>query len=696
MDTTIIILAIASAGIACFALLDYALLRHLRDASLRRMGLVLAMLSVLVVPLVGASLPERLPWLISEPEPMVETPLSPEMLLALMEASAEVDLVPVTQSWWQTIDWMGVLGWLWLAGVAFSTLTLVVRLISLGRLIARSHVVGHHNGIEIRQYQSDRIPPFSTMGRIFIPEHIPQGALREHILLHEAAHVQSWHMLDSLLAEIFCIVYWFHPLSYILRHQQRTNLEYCADQDVLGSGQVNKRAYQLNLVSMCASSEAFPLCLSFRTKEVLKQRIIMMNQSQSPRRGLRWSLMLALPIVGAMLSVANALATPATEEATTEAPEVITLNEQAPQNGDPIFEVVEEPAQYPGGAEAMTKWLAANLKYPEAALKGNISGRVFVTFVVDKDGTILNPEILRSVHPALDQEALRVVKAMPKWTAGKMRGKAVKVKMSVPIIFRLSNDGGTGDIFAVVEDQPQFPGGSEAMMKWIAANVKYPEAAQKENISGRVFVSFVIDKDGTILEPKILRSVHPALDQEALRVVKAMPKWIPGKMRGKSVKTTFSIPIVFRLQGSEPKTSSLASAQLVIIDGKEASAEKMQELNPSDIASVNVLKGEKAVVAYGERGREGAIIITTKTGKGDEPTRLVISSSEEGISEADMDKLLLIVDGQEVSLSQMQAIDPQTISSIKVLKGDKAESLYGEKGKSGVIIITSKEASSSK
>jgi len=105
-----------------------------------------------------------------------------------------------------------------------------------------------------------------------------------------------------------------------------------------------------------------------------------------------------------------------------------------------------------------------------------------------------------------------------------------------------------GEIFEVVEQNPSFPGGDKALMAWLQKNLKYPASAQENNIQGRVLVQFVVNKDGSIVEPKIIRPVDAALDKEAMRVVSAMPKWTPGKQRGKNVRVRFTLPVTFRLQ----------------------------------------------------------------------------------------------------------------------------------------------------
>ena len=227
-----------------------------------------------------------------------------------------------------------------------------------------------------------------------------------------------------------------------------------------------------------------------------------------------------------------------------------------------IFQVVEEQPMFPGGMEEMMKFLQRNVKYPKEAQEQGKQGRVIVQFVVNKDGSISNDTIVRSVDPLLDAEALRVVRSMPNWTPGKQRGKEVRVRFTLPVTFRL--DGGEEskpaevkqvvkaptqgeEIFNVVEEQPIYLGGHEALMKYIQQNIKYPKEAQEQGKQGRVIVQFVVEKDGSITDAKIVRSVDPQLDAEALRIVNAMPNWTPGKQRGEPVRTRFTLPVTFRL-----------------------------------------------------------------------------------------------------------------------------------------------------
>jgi TonB family protein len=112
------------------------------------------------------------------------------------------------------------------------------------------------------------------------------------------------------------------------------------------------------------------------------------------------------------------------------------------------------------------------------------------------------------------------------------------------VVKKVDND----KVFDVVEEMPRFPGGDEAMMQFIANNVKYPEEASKKGKQGRVVVTFIVNEDGSISESKVVKSVDPELDAEAIRVVNAMPKWTPGKQNGHVVRVKFTIPVTFRLK----------------------------------------------------------------------------------------------------------------------------------------------------
>ena len=247
------------------------------------------------------------------------------------------------------------------------------------------------------------------------------------------------------------------------------------------------------------------------------------------------------------------------------------------ESAEPVFMVVEEMPEFPGGNAELMKFLAKYIKYPAEAKQNGEQGRVIVSFVVGKDGKLRDVEVKKSISPALDAEAVRVIKAMPTWKPGRQRGMAVDCKYNIPISFSLESEGikseeqgdiriigkgnvkavydlpvkqdnnSTDEVFQVVEEMPEFPGGNVELMKFMQQNLKYPEKAFRDSIQGRVIVQFVIDKTGKTINPTIKRSVSPELDAEAIRVVNAMPQWKPGEQRGKTVNVQFTLPVQFRL-----------------------------------------------------------------------------------------------------------------------------------------------------
>ena len=224
-----------------------------------------------------------------------------------------------------------------------------------------------------------------------------------------------------------------------------------------------------------------------------------------------------------------------------------------------VFVIVDKMPQFPGGNGAMNKFLSRTIKYPVEASKKKIQGRVICQFVVTKDGTITDLIVLRKVDPLLDAEAIRVINLMPKWIPGEHGGKAVRTKFTLPILFRVKSElkapattpskDSEDQVFVVVEKMPQFPGGTAAQNKFLSQNIKYPTAAFENGIQGRVVCQFVVSKDGTITNLKVLRGVDPSLDAEAIRVINSMPKWVPGKQKGVAVNAKFTLPVLFRLRG---------------------------------------------------------------------------------------------------------------------------------------------------
>ena len=183
--------------------------------------------------------------------------------------------------------------------------------------------------------------------------------------------------------------------------------------------------------------------------------------------------------------------------------------------------------------------------------------------------------------------------------------------------------------FDVVEQMPEFPGGASALLDYLNKNVCYPKQAFDAGIEGRVIVTFVVGKDGSVRNAKVVKSVDPALDNEALRVINAMPKWTPGRQSGKEVAVKYTVPISFHLQGDDKpqaegtftptaegniqiRYAGTTKDPLFIVDGVKTSAEKVKAMDAKTIDRMEVLNDKSAVEKYGDEAKSGVILITTK------------------------------------------------------------------------------------
>ena len=533
--------------------------------------------------------------------------------------------------------------------------------------------------------------PFSFFHWIFIhPTSHTEDELSE-ILTHEQTHANQWHSIDVLVSEIVCIFCWFNPFAWLMKREIRTNLEYLADNRVLETGHDSK-AYQYHLLGLSHHKAAATIYNSFNVLP-LKKRIKMMNKKRTREIG-RTKYLMFLPLAALLMIISNIEAvarttkemakdvieaveenlasnstTPEMEVATEAIPVETPISQQdkdklvtykgkvvdkdgkpvegaellidgshkLPQdqsfvtdkNGNfsfmafenahigviwnkndkymlkgirydqkertnlkivmddqwqnppsndpnnPVFEVVEIMPEFPdGGMSGLMQFLSKNIQYPINAQKNHTQGRVTVQFVVNKDGSISEPKIIRGVDPDLDGEAIRVISLMPKWKPGMQKGQPVRVKYTVPVMFRLSDNGQKEEykpipkidetvvvgyaskqapaeedpVFEVVENMPEFAGGMGGLMQYLSKNIKYPVEAQKAGIQGRVIMQVIIDKNGNVTNPKVTQPVDPLLDTEAIRVTASMPKWKPGTQRGMPVNVKYTFPIVFRLQ----------------------------------------------------------------------------------------------------------------------------------------------------
>lgn len=330
------------------------------------------------------------------------------------------------------------IGYLYLAGVVALLVRLAVQAFSLYRLIVRMPEK-EINGVCVKCL-NDTSGPFSFFGWIFMnPAAVKEDEISE-ILTHEMAHVKQHHSVDVLLAEMVSICCWMNPFAWLLKREVRLNLEFLADRKVMEAGFATK-SYQYHLLGL-AYNHKYGLSNNFNFSH-LKQRIIMMNKKKSNAAGHIKYALFVLPAFALLVAgnISCSQDASQTEDAKEEVVAPVSPEaKEAPADStakEEVFMVAEQMPEYPGGMKEMLKFLQENVKYPENAMKNNVQGRVIVQFVVEKDGTPTEFKVLRSVDPDLDAEALRVMKAMPKWKPGMQKGQVVRVKFTVPVSFKL-------------------------------------------------------------------------------------------------------------------------------------------------------------------------------------------------------------------------------------------------------------------
>jgi TonB family protein len=583
-----------------------------------------------------------------------------------------------------------ILAVLYGAGILFLSLRLIWQLIKLKRVIN----------------QPQATAAYSFFKKVKLNEENADNLIIE---AHEQVHAQQWHSADVLLIELIMIINWFNPVVYMYRFAIKHIHEYIADRQAVQAG-TNKAEYALLLLSQTFNTPAHQLVNPFFNHSLLKQRIIMLQKNKSQRISLiKYGLSAPLFILMLILSSATInnsktvtvinnkahqiFLTPATPvilgdalagdkptvaEKGTSGTNETTVVDTTKKSGQ-IFTEVEQVPEFPGGLDAFGRFLGTNLRYPKAERDKGIQGRVIATFVVETDGSLLGLKIARGISKGLDEESLRVLRQSPNWKPGIQNGKKVRVQYSVPISFTLANDKsgkpvsdktkeiatadenasqGTGVIYTSVEQVPEFPGGLNALGRFLGTNIRYPSAAREKHIQGRVILTFVVEADGSLSSFKILRGVSPDLDAEALRVMAISPKWEPGIENSKKVRVQYSIPISFTLADDKPASNKtgaiksdnnantyanvkrskdendsvlirrsltgpqLSNEPLYVLDGKEITAGDMKMINPNTIQSINVLKDKSAAAIYGDKGANGVIVITSKSKKkAVEPTK---------------------------------------------------------------------------
>lgn len=433
---------------------------------------------------------------------------------------------------------------------------------------------------------------FSFFNVLFVSKELKN---RSTIIKHEFVHIRQLHSADVMLFELITIFNWFNPVVYLYKSSIKHIHEFIAD-EVASRNEVSKAEYAMLLFKEQFGVQTIPLTNNFFNQSLLKLRIKMLHKTRSTQTALMKYGLIA-PLFMLMIVVSSAtLATKPIEEmeeivkevSAKDAPilndnsviEDVTENNPSDPNVDlskafvispalveevrnynkvdttEIFMAVEEMAHFSGGIEAFGKYLEENLKYPQEAIKSKHNGKVYIQFIVNTDGSPSDFKVLSGTGFGCDEEALRVMKSIPKWVSGKQSSKSVRSYLIVPIKFQLKKEADlqnkvvqekvSSEVFNAVEQQAEYPGGMEAFGKYLKKNLKYPAAAQRANVSGKVYVQFIVNMDGSSSDVQILKSVGFGCDEEAIRVLENI-RWTPGKQSGRIVRSRYTVPINFQL-----------------------------------------------------------------------------------------------------------------------------------------------------
>ena len=535
------------------------------------------------------------------------------MLADMMNTADTTDL----QAEEVTVTWIQVALLVYLAGILLFALRNGYSLLKLGGLLksGRKENLSKYidGGEKVTLIVHDRdIAPFSWMKCIVISEKDLDENGRE-ILIHELAHIQNRHSWDLLVADICIFFQWFNPASWLLKQELQNIHEYEADETVIEKG-VDAKQYQLLLIKKAVGTRLYSMANSFNHSKLKKRITMMLKEKSSP-----WARLKYLYVLPVAAIAVTAFARPE------------------------VSNKVEEIS----------------------SVKVNDLAAIVETKMTESVGDTMKPADVKYVPT----EVRKQLKGTP--------------------------------VFEVVEEMPEFPGGGmSALMSYLKDNMRYPASAKEKGTQGRVTVQFVVDKDGSIKEPKLLRSVDKDMDAEALRLISNMPKWKPGRQKGQPVAVKYTVPVMFSLDDDKLEKTSSANGitvegyagngkePLYIVDGKEVTPSVMSALDPNKIERVTVLKDKSATELYGEKGKNGVLLITLKQGT----PGIVIRRDKEVTENAkvqhngslDLTKTIYI-DGEKVDLGTKtidDLIPAENIESIEVKK---------EAGGKGEIYIATKK-----
>ncbi|WP_373514651.1 TonB family protein [Persicitalea sp.] len=568
--------------------------------------------------------------LVQYPEAAPPVPVVYEMSAAALTVGAAV-VVPSSS----LLTWENLLCLVYSVGVLLMLVRLARQFGSLFSFIKKGESIdmGNHIIVLLDEEGGATAPAsFSFLRWIFISRSDYEQNF-DTILCHELVHVRQRHSLDILLTEGLWVVFWFNPVLILYKNALQQIHEYLADQQAKAD---NRDGYADFLLSYATNAPSTVLTNQFFNPKLLKNRIAMLYKNKNSN----WSL-------GKYAAVALLISFTSLLVASCERDSLPTAKNSSSKNMSGMVEVSGVVTDANGkaipGADIMVM----------GATRGTTTSSEGRFRLDAPAGSELKfsyegfKNHLLKLNPKYEKVAYRVAMTPGEGQTSQTNG-AFFMTSPDGKTFRAISQASTYNgetIFTVVEEQPQFPGGIDAMHKFLGDNVKYPEAARRAKVQGRVFLNFVVTKEGEIKNVTILKGIGFGIDEEALRVMDKMPRWIPGKQDGKPLNVRYNLPIAFelgkkpelkkseadkrvgmqgvapdseieRVTGAQPTRLEDSEQMLLVVDGKIVSdRSEKPELDPAAVESINIMKDAAAIKKYGDKGKNGAIEIILKKGK---------------------------------------------------------------------------------
>lgn len=545
-------------------------------------------------------------------------------------------------------NWGNAFVYIYCAGIIFCLGKLAYNLLSVQKLIKNAKSGS----------------AFSFFSKKVVDQDLPLMAV---IDVHEEAHIKQWHTADILFFEIIGVFTWINPIIYFYKKSIKNIHEFLADEHA-AAFQGDKAEYAMLILSQSFGISPNRLTNGFFDKSLIKKRIFMLQKERSKKIAiLKYGFFIPLFAILIIFSSATVRKNEKLISITNQIPldkpiemvqEIIIPEPAFAPEKLSTTEIIPTAEKVAGNWNNFYAFMARSIKYPSEAQKNNLQGNTQIKFTL-QNNKVTNVSSVLNLGDGCDEEVMKAILSYRKFEnlpngkytlkvgftlSGNKAPLKNKETIKLAIYQKLSDINIIGYSspvesaseedkldkvfdFVSIEKQPEFPGGISKFYEYLSKTIKYPKTAQENNVQGKVFLSFIVEKDGSLSDALITRGLGSGLDEEALRVIKSSPRWNPGITDGKPVRVKYNINVNFTLNVDDEvkkatRIKGLSTSNVfnnskfdgvVVLNGKVSqNGFDFTKIDNRDIQSVSVLKDAAATSLYGDKGKNGVLIITTK------------------------------------------------------------------------------------